>query len=89
MQVRWTSAAAQDLLHITRRIKNDNPPAARRVAKTLYDAGMSLADLPNRGRHGRIVGTRELVFAPFVIVYRIKADSVEILRLYHSAQDWP
>jgi plasmid stabilization system protein ParE len=31
------------------------------------------------------------VFAPFIIVYRIDADAdvVEILRIYHGAQDWP
>jgi plasmid stabilization system protein ParE len=34
-------------------------------------------------------GTREFVIAPSILVYRIKADAVEILRIYHSAQDWP
>ena len=50
---------------------------------------MSLDTLPDRGRTGRIAGTRELVFDPFIIVYRVKADAVEILRIYHAAQDWP
>jgi toxin ParE1/3/4 len=48
---------------------------------------MSLETMPDRGRSGRIAGTREFVIAPFILVYRIKA--VEILRIYHSAQDWP
>jgi hypothetical protein len=48
---------------------------------------MSLGAMPNRGRIGRIAGTRELVSAPFIIVYRIEAEIVEILRIYHSAQD--
>jgi toxin ParE1/3/4 len=89
MQVRWTAPASQDLQRITRRIRRDNPTAARQVAKTLYDGAMSLGDMPNRGRIGRIAGTRELVSAPFIIVYRIEAEIVEILRIYHSAQDWP
>jgi plasmid stabilization system protein ParE len=42
MQVRWTTLAAQDLHHVTNRIRRDNPMAARRVAKTLYDGAMSL-----------------------------------------------
>jgi plasmid stabilization system protein ParE len=50
---------------------------------------MSLDTLPDRGRIGRIAGTRELVFDPFIIVYRVKAGGVEILRIYHAAQDWP
>ena len=63
--------------------------SARQVAKTLYDGAMSLEAMPHRGRGGRIAGTRELVFAPYVIVYRVEAESVEILRIYHNAQDWP
>ena len=89
MQVRWTTPAAKDLQRITRRIRRDNPTAARQVAKTLYDGAMSLEAMPHRGRGGRIAGTRELVFAPYVIVYRVEAEIVEILRIYHNAQDWP
>jgi toxin ParE1/3/4 len=91
MQVRWTTLASDDLQRITARIMQDNPSAARQVARTLYDGGMSLETMPRRGRHGRIAGTHELVFAPFIIVYRVNtdADVVEILRIYHGAQDWP
>jgi toxin ParE1/3/4 len=89
MRVSWTTLADDDLSRITRRIRRDNPAAARKVAKTLYDGGMSLETMPNRGRNGRIAGTREFVIAPFILVYRVQADAVEILRIYHSAQDWP
>jgi toxin ParE1/3/4 len=89
MQVRWTAPAAEDLRRITRRIQRDNPTAARQVVKNLYESGMSLETMPNRGRSGRIAGTREFVVTPFILVYRIKADAVEILRIYHGAQDWP
>jgi toxin ParE1/3/4 len=91
MQVRWTRPAAQDLQHIARRIRRDNPVAAQRVVKTLYDGCMGLDMFANRGRTGRITGTRELVFVrlPYIAVYRVKEDAVEILRVYHSAQDWP
>ena len=53
---------------------------------------MGLELFPERGRLGRITGTRELVFAPlpYIAVYRITEGGVfEILRVYHSAQDWP
>jgi toxin ParE1/3/4 len=89
MPVSWTSLSAQDLQRITSYIRGNNPSAARRVAKTLFDGGMSLDTLPDRGRIGRITGTRELVFDPFIIVYRVKDETVEILRIYHAAQDWP
>jgi addiction module RelE/StbE family toxin len=89
MQVRWTTPSAQDLHRITGRISNSNSTAALQVAKTLYDSCMSLNAMPYRGRIGRIAGTRELIFDPFIIVYRVKADAVEILRIYHTAQNWP
>jgi len=46
---------------------------------------------PHRGRKGRIEDTRELVFPklPYIAVYRITGDVVEILHFYHAAQDWP
>lgn len=36
-------------------------------------------------------GPRELVFPglPYVVVYRIQDQDLEILRIYHGAQDWP
>jgi len=89
MQIRWTSLAALDLRHIAREIRKANPTAAGRVARILYDGAMSLETFPNRGRPGRIAGTRELVFPPYIIVYRITAQTVEVLRIYHGAQDWP
>ena len=68
MLVRWTTLASDDLSRITRRIRLDSPVAALKVAKTLYDSGMSLETMPNRGGSGRIAGTREFVIAPFILI---------------------
>jgi toxin ParE1/3/4 len=42
-------------------------------------------------RSGRIEGSRELVLTPlpYIAVYRIKGQMVEVSRIYHGAQDWP
>jgi toxin ParE1/3/4 len=91
MRLRWTTPAAQDLYNIVRRIQQDNPVAAAKVAKTLFDGCGSLRNFPRLSRKGRIEGTRELVFRglPYIVVYRIQDQSLEILRVYHGAQDWP
>lgn len=36
-------------------------------------------------------GTRELIFhgLPYIVVYRVKNENVEVARIYHGAQDWP
>jgi toxin ParE1/3/4 len=47
-----------------------------------------LEHLPERARPGIVVGTREITTIwPYVIVYRIVAGDVEVLRVWHGAQD--
>ena len=63
MRIRWTEPAARDLTQICDYIDNhDGPRAARRVALTLYEGIGSLTQFPHRGRPGRTLDTRELVF---------------------------
>jgi toxin ParE1/3/4 len=91
MDVRWSPQAFEDLEYIFQHIQKDNPTAAREVIKTIYDGCTALKSFPNRGRIGRIKGRRELVFPPlpFIVVSQVKAEAVEISRIYHAAQDWP
>ena len=91
MEIRWSPRASEDLEGIFKRIQEDNPTAAREVIKTIFDGCTALKSFPNRGRIGRIEGRRELVFPPlpFIVVYQVKAETVEISRIYHAAQDWP
>lgn len=57
--------------------------------RKLYGAIRSLKDSPHRGRPGREEGTRELFFPPlpYVAIYCVKEQSIEVLRIYHAAQD--
>ena len=44
--------------------------------------------LPERGRPGLAPGTREITSIwPYVIVYRIGLNAVEIIRVWHGARD--
>jgi toxin ParE1/3/4 len=92
MQVRWSIPAAEDLEHICAWIERYNPEAARRVASTIFNECARLKDFPHLGRASRrIAGRRELTFAPwpYIVVYQVKPDAVEISRVFHGAQDWP
>jgi len=91
MNVRWSPEAAADFGRIVEYIRQQNPSAADRVAHSLYDSVASLESFPNRGRQGRMADTRELVLAPlpFIVVYRVKRDVVEIARVLHGSQRWP
>lgn len=91
MLVRWSPEAADDLERIALHIKQDSPETARRVALKLFEGVGRLRDFPESARAGRVEGTRELVYPglPFLAVYRIRGDAVEILRILHGRQRWP
>jgi toxin ParE1/3/4 len=91
MQVRWSPAAAEDFFRIIEYIRQENPPAAQRIARTIYESAGSLKSFPYKGRTGRVDGTRELPLPPlpFVLVYRLVKDIVEIVNVIHGAQKWP
>jgi toxin ParE1/3/4 len=93
MQVRWSPDAAADLEQIVEYIRKGNPGAAQGVAQTIYERAGGLGVFPNRGRQGRVQGTRELAVSPlpFIIIYRIveRLDAVEIVNVIHGARRWP
>jgi toxin ParE1/3/4 len=92
MEIRWSLPAAEDLERICEWIERDNPDAARRVARTIYDGCARLKDFPNLGRASlRMAGRRELAFPPFpyIVVYQVSPNAIEIARIFHGAQDWP
>ena len=68
-----------------------NPKAARRVFTRIVATARRLQQFPNSGRAGQIDGTRELFVPgfPYVLIYRVDSNAVEILRVFHTSQDWP
>jgi len=92
MRIEWTTGAANDLNNICDYTEEHHGASrARRTALQIYRETGRLAPLPYVGRPGRKAGTRELVFAdlPFLAIYRIRAEVVEIVRILHGAQRWP
>lgn len=91
MNILWSPEAAADFAGIVEFIRQQNPSAADRVGQSMYDSVNSLESFPNRGRPGRIDDTRELVLTPlpFIVVYRVKRNAVEIARVLHGSQRWP
>ena len=89
MRIRWTPVAADDLQGISDYLKDHHPQYRQATIRKVYAAIQSLREWPHSGRAGREEGTRELSFPPlpYVAVYRVREQSVEILRIYHGAQD--
>jgi toxin ParE1/3/4 len=91
MKVRWSPEAFEDLERIGLRIEKDKPRAAREVLLRIYRGIADLPRFPERGRIGRVEGTRELTLPklPYIVVYRIDRERVQIIHIHHAAQDWP
>lgn len=91
MRVRWLASAARGRRHQPDDIAERNPRAAIAAGDRLHAATSLLGEHPSIGRPGRHSGTREWVVAgtPSLIVYRVEAEVVTILRLFHGAQDRP
>jgi plasmid stabilization system protein ParE len=91
MRIRWTEPAAQDFTICDYIEEHDSPSAAHRVALAIYQRVDSLSQFPRRGRPGRKLNTRELILPdlPFVAVYRVREDVVEINRILHTSRDRP
>jgi toxin ParE1/3/4 len=88
MPIDFSRDALADLRAIRTYIGEQNPAAASRVTVQIVAACDSLEHLPERGRPGLVAGTRELTLIwPYIIVYRISGETVEIVRVWHGAQD--
>jgi plasmid stabilization system protein ParE len=85
---RWTTEAAAQFEAAVKHIQQDNPTPGRNVAQAVIDRIEQLASFPGLGRPGEVKGTRELVIPPYIVVYRSTEEIVEILYIWHGAQDW-
>lgn len=91
MIVLWLLEASHQRYDQLNYIAQENPIAAIRLDEEIEAQTESLAQNPEIGREGRVAGTRELVIArtPFLAVYRIVPDQIQILNLLHASQQWP
>jgi toxin ParE1/3/4 len=91
MRVKWLRKALRNLDDEAAYIAIDDPAAARLVAARVLNAVAQLVDQPGLGRPGRVPGTRELVVLKtrYVVPYRVRGETVEILRVFHSAHRLP
>jgi len=88
--IHWKKQAINDLIKIGQQIAKDSPANAEKMIDLIEGKVTPLAVYPEVGRTGRKRGTRELVVhESYVVIYRMLAAKVEILRVKHTAQQWP
>lgn len=92
MQILWTPPAERDLDSIEKHISKNNPHAALSVVLEIIDTETLLAEHTHIGKPGRVHGTREFVipdYPSYILIYRVRYDVLEILRVLHAALKWP
>ncbi|MEI9887892.1 MAG: type II toxin-antitoxin system RelE/ParE family toxin [Rhizomicrobium sp.] len=89
---RWTPPAISDLQEAWAFVAADNEAAADRQVAIVNVAANRLDRFPRLGRPMPTKDTRQFFVSrtPFKLLYRILTyDEVEILRVYHTAREWP
>ena len=89
MNVNWTENAIEHLLGIYEYIAQDSPFYAERMVDRLTKRSEQIGVFPHSGRtvpEYSAVDIREIIEAPYRIIYRIKQDQIDVLAVVHAAQ---
>lgn len=91
MLLEWTPRARRARTAAIDYVALDNPAAALAQLDEIERQTEMLIEHPGIGRTGRVNGTRELVInrTPFIAIYRVCGDVIQVLHLLHDAQQWP
>ncbi|MBD2267924.1 type II toxin-antitoxin system RelE/ParE family toxin [Anabaena sp. FACHB-1391] len=91
MQVKWLRRALRNLEQARNYVFQDNPTAAQELIIKIQNAANQLQNYPFMGKNGRVEGTRELIISnsPYILIYRVKEESVEVLRILHTSKRYP
>jgi toxin ParE1/3/4 len=91
MPIRWLHKALRSLEQAHDFLAQESPEAAIQLVFKIRAATNKLASYPAMGRPGRVDGTKELVIlgSPYLVIYRVKGQRVEILRVLHGSRKYP
>ena len=86
----WHAAARADLLTIVDYISDDNPDAAQQLKDDIEIKVSRLSEHPKVYRPGRVADTREMVVrSNYIVVYIENPEVITVLRVLHTARQWP
>ena len=88
-RVIWTRGAVEDVEAVTTYVARDSVRYATLLAERIVAAVDRLESFPESGRVVPEVGDeslREIIHGAYRIVYRIKAESVEVVTVHHAGR---
>ena len=90
MKVNWTETADGHLDAVYAYIAQDSPEYALRMVDRITRRSQQIANFPLSGRsvpEYEIEQIREVIEAPYRIIYYIYPDQIDILAVLHGAQN--
>lgn len=84
VEVRWSPSAASDYESLIYYYENNSPKFAQNFAKKIFYIIENLTQFPKMGRIVPESGNpdvREIVYRNFRIIYRLKKEIIEIVRI--------
>jgi plasmid stabilization system protein ParE len=91
MKILWSAASVRHLREVVQYLEGETSAGATTTRLRIMKTVRQLGRMPYTGRVGRIEGTREAVVnrSPYIVVYRVSQETVEILGIWHGARLWP
>ena len=91
MKLRWTPRAVSDLEEISDYLLSVNPTSWDRLMDRVEAVTGYLLQFPHMGKLGLVSGTREFVLSgtPYILVFRLKKDVVQILSVRDGRMQLP
>jgi plasmid stabilization system protein ParE len=91
MKAIWSAAAVRHLQEAIDYLQGESSAGAITIRRRILATVRRLEQLPYSGRTGRVDGTREAVVprSPYIVIYQVSAQTVEILGIWHGARMWP
>jgi toxin ParE1/3/4 len=91
LKLRYTIRAQTDLSEIFTYLNTRDKQAAMRVINAIERSARILATHPFTGRQTDFSNTRikPIPNSPYLLFYQVTGNDLIILRVLHSARDWP
>lgn len=88
MKVRFLKRAVQDLMEIEAYTRRHSPQGAARVGARIRKRAYDLAQFPEQGTESPKAGVRQIYVgkAPYMLIYRVQGEEVQILTILHTSR---
>ncbi len=86
MRLRWSETAGNQLEEIFEYLAAAGSARPEQAIGEIVEAAEQLTLHPRMGHPGRRNGTRELTHRPYIIVYEVVSDVVNIASVFHGSR---